>query len=439
VTTDLLELDLPAGVPLAVGVSGGADSVALLALLAAVGRWPLQVVQVDHGLRADSGAEAGVVAVVIQRLAQRYATPMALHPRRLGPLSTARRGVESAARSARYEALIEVARLTGAPAVLTAHHADDQAETILLQLLRGCGSLAAAGMATQRPLAPGVVLLRPLLAQPRAVLRAWLAGQDLPWCEDSSNADPRFARNRLRLRVLPTLEAGCPGIGAALAQRAAAQAAAHAAQVRSLEARLGDAARLEASAWADLDDAARRLLWNLLARRHGWRRSRAAIARLDALALGPPGARLVLGRTRLLRDAGGLRWGGPPSRAAVTVPTPGSVQRGFASLHLDAVQPPADPRSGPEQAWLDADTLVGPLVWRPPQPGERHRPLGLAGSVRAVRILSQLRRHLPLADGVLADDHGIVWIPGHRIAERCRITAATRQAWRCRWQFSASV
>src|SRR5205085_1021082 len=106
----------------------------------------------------------------------------------------------------------------GAVAVLTAHHRDDQSETVLANLLRGAGPIGTAGIAPRRMLPGGVALLRPLLGFTRADLRDYCAAADVRWLEDVSNDDQRHHRNYLRRAVLPQLEAGVPGIGAALAE-----------------------------------------------------------------------------------------------------------------------------------------------------------------------------------------------------------------------------
>jgi tRNA(Ile)-lysidine synthase len=190
------QLEVPPDVtaPVVVGCSGGADSLALLALAVDAGLEPIAV-HVDHGLRSDSAGEAEVVAAASTRLGA------AFDARRVtvaaGP------NLEARAREARYEAL-ETARVEhGATAVLVAHTADDQAETVLLNLLRGSGSAGLAGMPARR----GHVV-RPLLGARRADVRAECEGRGLVPSEDPSNDDLSFRRNWIRHEVLPMLERG---------------------------------------------------------------------------------------------------------------------------------------------------------------------------------------------------------------------------------------
>lgn len=194
-----------AGDPVAVAVSGGLDSVALLDLLAATKRWhgaQLEVVTIDHGLRADSALDAEFV--------QHVAAGAGL------PCTTIRVQVaapagEAEMRAARYAALEGVA----VRRVALAHHRDDLAETMLLQLLRGSGTAGLAGM---RPVRGRYV--RPLLGIGKDEVRAWAAARGLVWREDPTNADPRFARNRIRNEVLPLLESVRAGATRALARSA---------------------------------------------------------------------------------------------------------------------------------------------------------------------------------------------------------------------------
>ena len=134
-------------------------------------------------------------------------------------------GIEAAARKLRYAALGEMCRAHGATLLLTAHHLDDQAETVLLQLLRGSGLAGLSGMDTDN-VAPGLLgsgelaMARPLLAQSRAALEAFALEHGLGWVEDESNQDPRYTRNALRHQVMPALGANFPGFQARLARGA---------------------------------------------------------------------------------------------------------------------------------------------------------------------------------------------------------------------------
>jgi tRNA(Ile)-lysidine synthase len=198
----------PPGALVLVAVSGGADSLALLAGLA----WEAPrhdrraaAVHVDHGLHPGSRTQAENV------VAQAAALGLDTHVRTVTTAPT-----ETAARAARYEALDTVVAETGASAVLLGHTRDDQAEQVLLGLARGSGARSLAGMPARRG-----PYLRPLLALPRATTERACDAQGLtPW-HDPANDDPRHARNRVRHAVLPLLERELgPGVTAALARTA---------------------------------------------------------------------------------------------------------------------------------------------------------------------------------------------------------------------------
>lgn len=210
-----------------VAFSGGADSVALLAALQAVvraqpaaRRVALRAVHVDHGLNPRSGAWAAHC----RRRCRELGVPLTVRRARLVP----RRGasVEAEARAARYRLL--GAALREGEVLMSAHHLDDQLETVLLQLLRGAGVAGLAAMPACSRLGRGW-LLRPLLGLERSTLRAWAGARGLDWVEDDSNADERFDRNYLRLRVLPPLRARWSA-----AARVVARSAAHLAEARAV-------------------------------------------------------------------------------------------------------------------------------------------------------------------------------------------------------------
>ncbi|HEX5741996.1 MAG TPA: tRNA lysidine(34) synthetase TilS, partial [Pilimelia sp.] len=183
-----------------VACSGGADSLALAAAAAFVApRLGMRagLVTVDHGLQEGSAERAAALAA--------WARGRGLAPVDVAAVAVAGPGgPEAAARAARYAALEEAAVRRGAAAVLLGHSRDDQAETVLLALARGAGPRGLAGMPAARPLG-ATTLLRPLLGLPRATLARSCADQDLtPWV-DPHNADPAYARSRVRARLLPAL------------------------------------------------------------------------------------------------------------------------------------------------------------------------------------------------------------------------------------------
>jgi len=205
---------LPPAAAYWVAFSGGPDSTALLHALAARREGlpaPLRAVHIDHGWSPQSPAWADHCRAVCAGLA----VPCTV--RRVDARPGPGESPEAAARRARYRVLREVAGDGGA--VVTAHHRDDQAETVLLQLLRGAGPRGLAGMAADTPFGAGR-LLRPVLGVSREELRRYAAGTGLQWLDDPTNADPDLERGYLRERVLPALRTRWPGWEAVVARSA---------------------------------------------------------------------------------------------------------------------------------------------------------------------------------------------------------------------------
>ncbi|MGN6236459.1 tRNA lysidine(34) synthetase TilS [Dyella sp.] len=239
---------------LCVAFSGGPDSTALLHALAALpGRGALRAVHVDHGLHQDSARWADHARAFCASLS----VPCTVLQVTLD--LAAGRGVEAAAREARYAALAN--HLAPGERLLTAHHRDDQAETVLLKLLRGAGPEGLGGMRERRPLGAGE-LWRPLLKLPRVALRSYVQTHALACLDDPANADPRLGRNQLRSEILPRLAAHWPGAVDAITHSAAlCRAAAGSLREQWLSAfdRLHDAhsASLDAAGWRALAPALR--------------------------------------------------------------------------------------------------------------------------------------------------------------------------------------
>lgn len=235
-------------VPLCVALSGGVDSTALLAALAAARHdgLRLRAAHVNHGLHPN----ASRWSAHCRKLARHLDIPL-----RVITVAVRReRGasLEEAARTARYCCLAE--HLQRGEALLTAHTEDDQLETVLLQLFRGCG---LAGLAAMPPVAAFGAgwLVRPLLGCSRRQLESWVRARGLAWVEDDTNLDERFDRNYLRRRVLPPVRERWPGVASAVARSAR-----HAAEAQGLLTTLARADLERASDGAALSAKALRAL-----------------------------------------------------------------------------------------------------------------------------------------------------------------------------------
>jgi tRNA(Ile)-lysidine synthase len=215
---------------LAVALSGGLDSMVLLHLaheVAQAAGLPLFAFHVHHGLSPNADAWRAHAAAAAAALGVAF-------DHRDVTVEKGGSGIEAAARKQRYAALGDMCRAHGAGLLLTAHHLDDQAETVLLQLLRGSGPAGLSGMdaANRAPTLLGddrLVMARPLLAVARAELEAYAAQHGVAWVEDESNTDPRYARNALRHQVMPVLAQAFPGF-----QRRIARSGAHAQSAQRL-------------------------------------------------------------------------------------------------------------------------------------------------------------------------------------------------------------
>ena len=211
------ELVLP-GDGVVVGVSGGLDSICLLHVLARLRPeldCRLSVAHVDHGLRPlEAGCELAMVTEQVEGLGVGLVS-CRLDVRQRA--TAAGKSIEHAARDLRYQFFQQTATQLGASRIAVAHHADDQAEEVLLRLIRGT---ARSGLSGMRMLRDNLVI-RPFLNIPKEKLADYLDAKKIPWCEDSSNTDPAFLRNRVRHEVLPFLSRLNPAVAANLRQTAA--------------------------------------------------------------------------------------------------------------------------------------------------------------------------------------------------------------------------
>lgn len=248
----------------AVAASGGRDSTALLhATARAAQALGLQVhaLHVHHGLVADADAWLRQVQAQCRRW-RAAGLPLHFHARRLTDRPAAGDSLEAWARRERYRALAAMAREAGCALVLLAHHRRDQAETLLLQALRGGGPAGLAAM-PRRVQRQGITWARPWLAQPREAIEAYVRRHRLAYVDDGSNDDTRLARNRLRHQVWPALQQAFPDVETQLQAAAARaqEAAAALAELAAIDATAAcDGAQLQQAAWQALSPARRTLL-----------------------------------------------------------------------------------------------------------------------------------------------------------------------------------
>jgi tRNA(Ile)-lysidine synthase len=268
---------------LLIAVSGGPDSTALLLMAAEWakrrGKTRIEAATIDHALRPESADEAKAVATLCARLGVSHRI---LQWKGAKPATR----LQERAREARYRLLVDHAKAIGADALMTAHHADDQAETVLFRLLRGSGVAGLRGMdlMTARD---GMTIARPLMSLRKRDLVAFANARGAPFIDDPSNTDPRFARTRLRALLVRLGEEGLDAQALdRLARRARETEEALAHLAAEVEAHLGSEGALDARAlFAAPIAIARRILAQRIASAGGRDASRIGLEKIEALAL----------------------------------------------------------------------------------------------------------------------------------------------------------
>jgi tRNA(Ile)-lysidine synthase len=269
---------------LLIAVSGGPDSTALLLM---ANDWAqrrrgtrIAAATVDHGLRPESAEEAKAVAALCAKLGVAHRI---LQWKGAKPASR----LQERAREARYRLLVDHAKAIGADALLTAHHADDQAETVLFRLLRGSGVAGLRGMELMTA-RDGMTIVRPLIGLKKRELIAFARARGAPFVDDPSNADPRFARTRLRALLGRLGEEGLDAEALdRLARRAGETEQALAHLTADVEARLGPEAAIDGRALYTAPIAiVQRILAHRIAAAGGRDPSRIGLEKIEALALG---------------------------------------------------------------------------------------------------------------------------------------------------------
>jgi tRNA(Ile)-lysidine synthase len=449
---------LPVGASVVVGVSGGADSVALLSLLRSMAserKLRLTVAHLDHGIRGDSADDAQWVAA----LADRWELPCVVERRDVAAEArTAGIGLEEAARNTRYGFLAQVATQQGAARVAVGHHADDNAETVLYRIARGTHLRGLAGMGLSRPLGEaGCLLVRPLLTSRRAELEQYCRLRGLSWRTDATNADVSHRRNLLRSRVFPLLREGInPRTEEAILRLAGAAREANefleelAREAFSATGREEDAEGivLDRVALVGIPDLVRTTLFRQVLERLGAPLkavSTEAIRKLSDLPSAETGALALPGGFEARCSGKALRVGrvaelhAPAPMAPVALECPGRTPLPEGgSVVCEEISPDSEAfeshcRAHPEGVeWLDADRLVGPLVCRPRCAGDRFRPMGMKGSQTVGDFLANARIESSRRENVrcLCDDLGIVYLAPLRVEQRVRVTSATRRVWK---------
>jgi tRNA(Ile)-lysidine synthase len=442
-----------------VGVSGGPDSMVLLYLLnhlAPALKISLGVAHLNHGLR---GRCAGHDARIVEQAATRFRLPCHVANADVAKVKQGLKlSLEEAARRVRYAFFQKIMQDAEYNKLALGHHLDDNAEQILIAILRGSGPRGLAGIAPFRENR----ILRPLIHVRRSQIEAYAKKMDIPWATDASNQDLRFMRNRIRHHLLPLLSSEyTPRIANQLSQLADV--------IRTEEEWIGG---LIAAPYADaivehkkdsliLNAETLRLMHPALVRRVIRRAlqdfcgtlrriSFTHIQDVQALIInGTDGKTVHLPRgVRIRRDKNRLEitrirdyrrtvnqqkgTNPPPTQRVIPLPFPSTIKFdpmgiGITFFCCGPDQLPPWQTMEPNRAFFDMDRLSLPLILRFKLPGDRFMPLGSAGSQKVKKYF--IDHHISRKDRartpVLADQRQIIWLVGQRIDERTKVTSAT--------------
>jgi tRNA(Ile)-lysidine synthase len=467
--------DVRPGDTIVVGVSGGPDSLALLYLFVSVREaldLRLHAAHLNHGIR---GTESDADAEFVRETAAAWEVSCTIEWEDVPAIAAARKlALEEAARQARYTMLARVAGQVGAELVAVGHNADDQAETVLMHLLRGAGLAGLRGMLPRTPLSAyhllepvetDVTLIRPLLDVPRAEIEAYCADHDLTPRFDRSNLDTTYFRNRLRHEVMPLLETLIPNVRTRLGRMASVLAADYA----CLQRQVGEAwervcisesdtaIALDLASWRALPLALQRAL----VRQAAWR-LRATLRDVSFIHIdnavrvaqqGPTGAQATLLAGLLMRvgyDSLTISVEGEaPQEPDWPLLAPGDELTIAAGTYHEVPLPDGSwsfsigiyegERSGPDwetilrDPWaapLDANALGERLTLRTRKPGDRFCPQGVGGAQKVsefminAKIPAPWRAHIPV---LVAESGKIAWVVGWRVDERFLVTDKARR------------
>ena len=412
-------------------VSGGLDSVVMTELVHRSGQ-AFAIAHVNFGLR---GAESEADVVFVQNKAKRYGVPFHLIQVDTKAVAAERSiSIQMAARELRYAWFAQLLQEHTYTCVATAHHQNDVLETMLLNLTRGTGISGLRGMAAKQN-----QIVRPLLFATRDQLTVYAEINELTYREDSSNADDKYARNRIRHHVVPVLTHLNPGLWQTLPRTTD--------RLRATETLVQ--AELDRS-WHDVAEplgkqillATHKLLalTELSFRLNEWLKPMGFTTdQVEQMvrSLGQPVGQVFGSAThRVTHERSGLLLEPLPAFAEYEVRLiewPGApvvIEEQFR-LTIELVDKGADfwPDSNPNIACLDADKVTFPLLIRPWRQGDRFRPLGLTGHKLVSDLLNDLKlsRSEREQTAVLESGGMIAWVIGRRIDHRFRVTAATKR------------
>lgn len=455
---------------LVVGVSGGADSVALLHLLLELNqqcgwRLHLHVAHLNHQLR---GKEADEDEAFVRALAVRLSLSCTTERRDVKAIALERsQTVEESGRRERYEFFERVCLQTNSEAVVVAHHADDQAETVLHRILRGTGLRGLAGIPRDRTLQPRslIRLKRPLLHVPRRELIEYLRQRNIVHRHDHSNESTEPTRNWIRIHLLPLVRAELNSKADDALLRLAEQAALLRTSTDDLVARTLESIVIEQNETRfslnaeSLSHKSRYLQTAVIAhvcRAMGVREKKLSSAHMAEVvslisepdvarpAMLPGGWRFMRSRHELILEKPTVEFLVPPYHAPIPLQIPSTTESASLGLTVTAelIERSADSFL-PEDCgvdrlvqYVDWDAVKQPLVVRTRLKGDRFHPLGAvsAKSLAHFFIDQKIDRGVRNRIPIICDQLGPIWIVGHRIDDRVKLTSTTNRMLRLKVQ-----
>ena len=432
---------LPVDAPVLVAVSGGADSVALAHALLALDV-PIAIAHFDHQTRdGESAADAGFVEALARDLGVAcFSTGRDIE----SEAADSTLSFEEYAREARYGFLVATAKAQGCGAIATGHHADDQAETVLMRVLRGTSTRGLAGIPPVGA-RDGVPLIRPLIDVSRGEILAYLRDGGFEYREDASNQDSAFVRNRIRHDLLPLLRNEYnPRVDDALVRLSRAARDENALLASLTEDFMAGCVEPNGSVGRSPFGEGHRALQRRAVLELAWRAgARPDYARVeeavDFIAAAGSGKRFDLGGGIQLRAGAGsvaVVSDSPESLDTSTVPlrVPGETVAFGQRLRVTRlVRLPSAPLAAycsPSRQVVDAASLTGDVAVRHRRPGDRIAPFGLGGTRKLKDYFSDLgvppeerdEKLLVCANG------SVLWIVGHAVSADAAITEATSDA-----------
>ncbi len=410
----------------------------LLHVLARLGH-PVQAAHMNFGLR---GSESNDDETWVRDHCKEQGIPLHVAKADMATRACTDESVQMTARRLRYAFLLRTASAEGIVHVAVGHHQDDQAETVLLNLVRGTGPDGLAGMPAKRPIEAGsnIMLVRPLLHARREAIIDYSRSEGLAWREDATNSDPRYARSRMRSVVLPAIK---DAFGSAATERIARSSSTVRAYVEETVAPVALALFERA---ADLREQSLDL-GVLFQPAAVWRRrlilqairqwlpavsgTSEAVRQIEHLLHAQPGRRIAFGNALVWRGRGRLVFGtdaGTPGRVRLAAGRAVLVPTGAFEMEILASRPPDALNDDPFVELVDADRLGSSLTARPWQPGDRLRPLGMDGTKKVSDLLTDAK--VPVArrkqTWVLTSGSEVVWVVGIRLSADFCVLPSTK-------------